>query len=96
MNKLLSALLALGVVTSASAETLDLTPYNTAEYTSNGISVGKTSEDYLRVINASSAWARGYTGLGSKILIMDSGINLSHKEFLGSVSDTKEIGRAHV
>ena len=88
------ALLTIGLASPAESETLDLSPYNTAEYTANTISVGKTNDDYLRVINASSAWARGYTGKGSKILIMDTGINLTHKEFLGSISDTKDFARS--
>ncbi len=71
-----------------------LTPYDTAEYTANGIAAGKANDDYLRVINASSAWSRGFTGHGSKILIIDSGINLTHKEFLGSVTDTKDFARS--
>ena len=71
-----------------------LAPYDTAEYTANGIAAGKANDDYLRVINASSAWSRGYTGQGSKILIIDSGINLNHKEFLGSVTDTKDFARS--
>jgi len=71
-----------------------LAPYDTAEYTANGIAAGKANDDYLRVINASSAWSRGYTGQGSKILIIDSGINLNHKEFLGSVTDTKDFSRS--
>ena len=95
LGKILAgALLTIGLTSPAESETLDLTPYNTAEYTANNISVGKTSDDYLRVINASSAWARGYTGLGSKILIIDTGINLNHKEFLGSVTDTKDFARS--
>ena len=89
MNKLLSALLAAGLVTSASAETLDLSPYNTAEYTANTISVGKTNDDFLRVINANYAWARGYTGKGSIVLVIDTGINANHKEFAGSIGYTK-------
>ena len=95
LRKLLTGLLlTLGVASEVQSETLDLTPYNTAEYTANGISAGKTNDDYLRVINASSAWARGYTGKGSKILIMDTGINLNHKEFLGSITNTQDFARS--
>ena len=83
---ILTATLALGISSTTSAETLDLTPYNTNEYTANSISAGKTNDDFLRVINASSAWARGYTGKGGLILIIDSGINATHKEFLGSIA----------
>ena len=73
---------------------IDLSPYATAEYTANGISAGKSNDDYLRVINASAAWSRGYTGLGSKILIIDSGINAKHSEFLNSITDTKDFVRS--
>lgn len=87
IGKILAGLLlTIGITTSARSETLDLTQYNTAEYTANSISAGKTNDDFLRVINASSAWARGYTGKGSLILIIDSGINAKHKEFLGSIA----------
>ena len=70
---------------NAVAEPLNLTPYNTAEYTANDISRGKTNDDFLKEINASSAWARGYTGRDATILIIDSGINANHREFAGSI-----------
>ena len=73
---------------------INLSPYATAEYTADGISAGKSNDDYLRVVNASSAWSRGYTGLGSKILIIDSGINAKHSEFLNSITDTKDFVRS--
>jgi subtilisin family serine protease len=73
---------------------INLSPYATAEYTADGISAGKSNDDYLRVVNASSAWSRGYTGLGSKILIIDSGINTKHSEFLNSITDTKDFVRS--
>jgi subtilisin family serine protease len=75
---------------------INLSPYATAEYTADGISAGKGNDDYLRVINASSAWSRGYTGLGSKILIIDSGINANHSEFLNSITDTKDFAKSAV
>jgi subtilisin family serine protease len=84
-------------VVTATAPTspgITLTPYATAEYTANGISAGNSNDDYLRVVNASSAWSRGYTGLGSKILIIDSGINAKHSEFLNSITDTKDFVRS--
>lgn len=72
---------------------LDTARFETAEYFANDIANGKTSDDFLDAINASSAWARGYTGAGSKILIIDSGINLNHSEFEGSITDTKSFIR---
>jgi hypothetical protein len=85
MKKTLLAVL-LAVSFTSNAETLNLTPYNTNEYTANSIAAGKTSDDFLKEINASSAWARGYTGKGSLILIIDSGINANHREFAGSIA----------
>jgi hypothetical protein len=59
-TKIVSALMAAGIVAgTAQAELLDLTPYSTAEYTANTISVGKADDDFLRAINANAAWARG-------------------------------------
>lgn len=39
----------------------------------------------LTAIGADDAWSRGWTGLGSRILIMDSGINLNHRSFTDRV-----------
>ena len=63
------------------------------EFTSDSIAAGKIGDNYLDAINAEYAWARGFTGAGSKILIIDSGINLGHDEFAGSVTDTKSFLR---
>lgn len=93
MNKLALALIAAGFISLAQAETLNLSPYNTAEYTADGISRGKTNDDFLRVINASSAWARGYTGKGSTVLIIDTGINANHREFAGSITHQRSFVR---
>jgi subtilisin family serine protease len=82
------------VATPVASPGIDISTFATAEYTANGISAGKSNDDYLRVINASSAWSRGYTGLGSKILIIDSGINANHSEFLNSITDTKDFVRS--
>jgi subtilisin family serine protease len=82
------------VTTPVASLGIDISTFATAEYTANGISAGKSNDDYLRVINASSAWSRGYTGAGSKILIIDSGINANHSEFLNSITDTKDFARS--
>lgn len=68
-----------------------LSQYDTPELTSNNISPGKTNDNVLNVINAEYAWSRGYTGNGSTILIIDSGINANHKEFAGSIGFTKDF-----
>ena len=76
------------VVTTPIIPSIDISKFVTAEYTADTISAGKTNDDFLRVINASSAWARGYTGKGSLILIIDSGINATAKEFTSSIAYT--------
>lgn len=43
---------------------------------------------FLTPINASGAYARGYTGLGSRILIIDTGINLNSTEFRNKIVGT--------
>ena len=45
----------------------------------------------LPSINASSAYALGYTGKGSTIAILDSGIVTSSPEFLGRITATKDF-----
>jgi len=82
------------VSTPVASPSIDIAKFATAEYTSAGINASSIIDDYLRGINASSAWARGYTGAGSKILIIDSGINANHSEFLNSVTDTKDFIRS--
>jgi len=91
-TKIVAALMAAGVVAGAAqAETLNLTPYNTAEYTANTISVGKADDDFLRAINANAAWARGYTGRGVLALVMDTGINANHSEFIGRIAYNRDF-----
>ena len=43
----------------------------------------------LELIGAPVAWSRGYTGQGSVIAILDSGIDIDHPEFANSILDTK-------
>lgn len=43
----------------------------------------------LPAIGAPEAWARGWTGKGSTIAILDSGIDLDHVEFEDSIAGTK-------
>lgn len=78
-------------ISTAIVPEIDISKFDTAEYTADSISAGKFNDDFLRVINASSAWARGYTGAGSLILIIDSGINATHKEFTDSIAYTKDF-----
>ena len=76
------------------AETLNLTPFKTKELTADGISAGKKNDDVLNIIKADYAWARGYTGKGSIILIADTGINASHTEFKNSIGFTKDFSNS--
>lgn len=43
----------------------------------------------LGVINAPEAWAKGWTGQGSTIAVLDTGIDLDHTEFAGRITDTE-------
>jgi subtilisin family serine protease len=57
--------------------------------------IWETSEYYksgnLKIINASSAWSRGYTGKGSVIAILDSGLDLSNPEFSNRIKLSKDF-----
>jgi subtilisin family serine protease len=48
----------------------------------------------LGIINAPDAWARGWTGKGSTIAILDTGIDMDHTEFEGKIKGTKCFTRA--
>lgn len=48
-------------------------PYLPAPETVGGHEVG------LDVVNAPALWAMGYTGIGTKVLIIDSGVSLDHE-----------------
>ncbi len=57
------------------------------DYTNNVL--GKYYGNNLKTIGAPDAWARGYTGLGSKIAIFDTGIDVDNTEFEGRIDATK-------
>ena len=42
-------------------------------------------------IGSNYAWSRGWTGEGSKVGVIDSGINMDHQEFTNSIADTKDF-----
>lgn len=61
-------------------------------------------DGYLNMINAPAAWAAGYTGLGVKVAVVDSGIDTAHGEFTGrilpgfvngGVGNTPQDGHGH-
>ena len=51
---------------------------------------------FLDPIKAKSAWGRGYTGKGSTILIIDTGINTKSPEFAGRIKGTIDYTRTSV
>jgi subtilisin family serine protease len=57
--------------------------------------IWETSEYYKsgnhRIINSSTAWSRGYTGKGSTIAILDSGLGLSNPEFSNRIKLSKDF-----
>jgi len=47
--------------------------------------LSKNYGNHLEEIGAPAAWARGYTGKGSTIAILDTGIDMDHSEFEGKI-----------
>jgi len=50
--------------------------------------------NHLETIGAPAAWSRGYTGKGSTIAILDTGIDMDHTEFKDSIKGTKCFTRS--
>ena len=63
----------------------DKSTYETAEY----LGMNGGGGDVLGSVNASSAYSRGWTGKGSTIAILDTGIDQDHQSFTGKISATK-------
>jgi subtilisin family serine protease len=59
----------------------DANSYKTSEYS-------YVSNDAKSSSNFSSAYSRGWTGTGSKIVIADTGIDTTHTEFNGQIADS--------
>lgn len=58
--------------------------YETSEYTVTYTTATRSGTDrHLALINASAAYARGATGQGETITLVDTGIRLDHREFSG-------------
>ena len=47
--------------------------------------VAATYDDSLKAVKAADAWARGWTGKGQLILVVDSGIKTDHKDFANKI-----------
>jgi hypothetical protein len=53
---------------------------------------GGSSDWNLNSINAPEVWARGYTGAGVVVAVVDTGVNMNHTELAGSIwTNTREI-----
>ena len=51
--------------------------------------LSKNYGNHLEKIGAPAAWSRGYTGKGSTVAILDTGIDLDHAEFADSILGSK-------
>lgn len=63
-------------------------PYYTTNTILNPSGLGPYA-NWLPATGANVAWSRGYTGAGSTIAILDTGIDLDHQEFDGRIVGTK-------
>ena len=81
-------------------ETFEKTGEKPGEYTSEYEILYSVEDDlrplrldnHLRVINAAAAYARGATGAGETVVVVDSGIDASHPELNGKVTVVTGIG----
>jgi subtilisin family serine protease len=58
----------------------------------NSTTINKANE----TIKANHAWSRGWTGKGSTILIMDTGIDVNHPDFAGKIKYQLDITRTGI
>lgn len=72
------------------SEGLNLASHRTAEFYGDTSPFGGISDsdraESLKIINADYAYARGYTGSGVTVAVLDSGIDVDHNEFSGQLS----------
>ena len=66
----------------ANAQSTDPSTYQTTEYFASNV---------LKAVNASNAYARGLTGAGSSIAILDTGIDLKSTEFGNRIINTQDF-----
>jgi len=64
--------------------------YETNEYLFKDDDGRKQGWNELSQINASSAYSKGWTGLGSTVAIADTGYDVDHTEFSGQITATKD------
>ncbi|CAI8754432.1 hypothetical protein EMIT0P171_150032 [Pseudomonas sp. IT-P171] len=67
-----------GCLTNPTQPSIDPTPFETLEY---------QGQQGLAVINASALYARGGTGQGVAVALVDSGLNSNLPEFQGRIAD---------
>ena len=82
--KILAASIALACG-SLYAQSLTQQAFETGEY-------GRSRA--LPSVNASAAYARGYTGKGSVIAVLDSGIDVNHAEFVNKILMVKDFSNS--
>ena len=51
----------------------------------------ESNNKVISTINANYAYARGWTGLGSTVLIMDTGVNAAHPDLAGKIKYTMDF-----
>lgn len=51
----------------------------------------ESNNKVISTINANYAYARGWTGLGSTVLIMDTGVNTAHPDLAGKIKYTMDF-----
>ena len=73
-----------GFTRPPTSDDVDTTAFETSEFYGDAASAGLSEaldSEYLDIINAQYAYARGYTGSGKIIAVLDSGIDTDHAEF---------------
>jgi subtilisin family serine protease len=56
----------------------------------------ESNNKVISTVNANYAYARGWTGLGSTVLIMDTGVNAAHPDLAGKVKYTMDFTGAGI